>query len=63
MTHKKYLFLEIPTIGFTKNEMFCGHLAKAALPKFDEVGRSQPCVRKRPHCQLCHEMNDLRVFK
>lgn len=34
--HKK-VFSEIRTIGFMNNENLRGHLARAALPKLDEV--------------------------
>ena len=36
---------------------------RAALPDIDEIGRCEPCGRKRPPCQLCSKMKNTSTFK
>ena len=60
--HKK-LFPEVPNIDFKKNKNLKSHLVRAALPDINEVGRCEPCVGKRPSCQLCSNMKNTSTFK
>ena len=60
--HKK-VFPEVPIIGFKRNKNLKSHLARAALPDINEVGRCEPCHAKIPPCQLCNNMKNTSTFK
>ena len=60
--HKK-VFPDVPMIGFKINKNLKAHLVRSQLPDLDEVGRSKPCVGKRPPCHLCENMKDTCPFK
>ena len=59
--HKK-LFPDVPMIDFKINKNLKTHLVRSQLPDLDEVGRSKPCVGKRP-CHLCENMKHTCTFK
>ena len=59
----KKVFSEVPIIGFKNNKNLKSHLARAALPDINEVGRCKPCGGKRPPCQLCSNMKNTTTFK
>ena len=61
--HKRRAFPEVPIIDFKNNKKLKSHLLRAALPDFNEVGRSEPCGGKRPPCQLCSSMKNTSTFK
>ena len=60
--HKK-VFPEVPIIIFKNSKNLKSHLARAALPGINEVGRCEPCGGKRPPCQLCSNMKNTSTFK
>ena len=49
--HKK-VFPEVLIISFKNNKNLRSHLVRPALPVLNEVGRCEPCRRKRPPCPL-----------
>ena len=60
--HKK-VFPEVLIISFKNNKNLRSHLVRPALPVLNEVGRCEPCRRKRPPCPLCSNMKNTSTFK
>ena len=52
----KNVFPEVPVIGFKNNKNLKSHLVRAALTDINEIDKCEPCVGKKPPCQLCSNM-------
>ena len=57
--HEK-VFPEVPIVGFQNGKSLKDYLARAALPKIDNAGGSQPCGKGT--CQVCDHMITTNTF-
>ena len=60
--HKK-VCPDVPIISFMNNRNLKSHLVRDALPDINEIGRPEPCRRKRPPCQLCSNMKNFKYLQ
>ena len=57
--HKK-VFPEVPIVGFRNGKTLKDCILRAALPKTDNVGGSEPCGKGT--CQLCDHIITTNTF-
>ena len=57
--HKK-VFPDVPVAGFRNGKSFKDYLARAALPKTNEIWRCEPCGKKT--CLVCNSVRTTTTF-
>ena len=57
--HKK-VFPDVPVAGFRNGKSLKDYLVRSKLPKLDESGRCEPCVKKT--CLVCDSISTSTTF-
>ena len=57
--HKR-VFPNVPVVGFRNGKSLKDHLVRAALPKIEKTGGSEPCGKKS--CQVCDSISTTNSF-